>query len=69
MSLCIGVLSTILRYHLNTAISCAPVMFTALGNILFINHYLLARAFNEMYDCNPMHSNYLTNFSGNVIFI
>ena len=34
MSLCIAVLSTVLRYHLNTAISCAAVMITAVGNIL-----------------------------------
>ena len=34
MSLCIAVLSTLLRYHLNTAISCAAVMITAVGNIL-----------------------------------
>lgn len=35
MASCIAILSTILRYHVNTAISCAPVLFTAIGNILF----------------------------------
>ena len=40
IGLCIGVLSTILRYHLNTAISCAPVVFTAIGNILITSSLL-----------------------------
>lgn len=55
MELCIGVLSTILRYHLNTAVSCAPVMFTAIGNILFTSYclnYLTDNSLEILYSYN-----------------